>query len=248
MDLTYFKKSNGYEFKDGWYPRVTSICDIIAKPGLLKYYAEQTNFAMAQINMTKSANWGKLAHDIIEKRLAGDECEAQPMIAPTINAFERWKNRHKVSAIDFEKTIISKNHSYAGTFDILATIDGKTGILDLKTGTGIWDEYSLQTAAYLQAFNESSHSKAKARWILRVDQYQECEICGAKKREKESVQRIKGGASGCPHEWGFPKGIYQFKELANQPKDLKLFLSAKHLWEWANRYWLSQIKNCRSEV
>jgi len=243
MDLNYFKKSNGYEIEDGWYPRVTSICDIIAKPGLLKYYAEQKSFNIAQSNMVISANWGKLAHDIIEKKLAGKECGILPAILPSINAFERWLSRHKINALNFEETVLSKNFLYAGTFDVLAEIDGKLGILDLKTSTGIWDEYSLQTAAYVQAYNEKTCGKAKTRWILRVDQYQECEICGAKKRDKESVQRIRGGKTNCQHYWGFLKGTYEFKELKDQKKDLKIFLHAKKLWEWSNRYWIGQVKN-----
>jgi len=243
IDIKSFKLNHGYEIDGFWYPRVTSICGILSKPGLFKYYAEQANFESAQLNIEKAANWGKNVHEIMEKLLVDKKPKIDQIILPSIVAFERWRNCHKIKVIDCEKTVLSNKHQYAGTFDVLAEINGKMGILDLKTSTGIWDDYCLQTAAYFQAFNENSSKKAKTRWILRIDQFCECVKCKAKKREKEKIPKIKGGKANCNHQWTLPKGVYQFKEFGIGSNDLRIFLTAKKLWEWSNRNFLKFINN-----
>lgn len=243
MDVQYFKFKNGYEIGGLWYPKVTVICSTIAKPALLRYYANQENFAAAQENLTRASDWGKLVHQIMESILTGDKAEIAPVVLPSVSAFESWRNQHKVSALDVEKRVLSKNHLYAGTLDVLAEIDGKLGILDLKTSTGIWDDYALQLAAYFQAFNEMALPKVETRWILRVDQYQKCELCQAKKRTKEIKGRTKGGRKNCSHKWGEVQGEFEFKELDNQNRDIEIFLAAKKIWEWQNHKILAEIEN-----
>jgi hypothetical protein len=44
MNLEYFKWNNGYEINGIWYPRVKSICRIIAKPALERWIANQGSF------------------------------------------------------------------------------------------------------------------------------------------------------------------------------------------------------------
>jgi len=64
--------------------------------------------------------------------------------------------------------IYSKKHNYAGKFDFLAEIDGKIWIGDIKTSTGIWDEYLFQTAAYRQAYVEETKTKVAGEIIVRI--------------------------------------------------------------------------------
>lgn len=143
MDTQYFKSKYGYEINGFWYPKVTTICSTIAKPGLLRYYANQENFAAAQENLTRASDWGKDLHEIMERILKGEKIKISPVISPSISALEDWRRRYTVSVLDTEKRVMSKDHFYAGTLDVLAEINGKLGILDLKTSTGIWDEHSL---------------------------------------------------------------------------------------------------------
>lgn len=243
MNVQYFKSKYGYEIGGMWYPRITAICSTIAKPGLLRYYANQENFAVAQENLTRASNWGKLLHETMEKILQGEEVKIDSVISPSISAFEDWKNQYNISVLEVEKRVMSKNHSYAGTFDLLVEINGKLGILDLKTSKGIWDEYSLQIAAYVQAFNEMALPKAETRWILRIDQYQKCEFCQAKKRTKDTTGEAKGGKKNCSHKLGQVQGEWEFKELNNQDRDIEAFLAAKKVWEWQNHKILAHIDN-----
>jgi len=237
------KSKYGYEINGFWYPKVTTVCSTIAKPGLLRYYANQENFAAAQENLTRAADWGKDLHEIMERILKGEKIKISPVISPSILALEDWRGRYTVSVLDTEKRVMSKDHFYAGTLDVLAEIDGKLGILDLKTSTGIWDEHSLQLAAYMQAFNEMALPRVQTRWILRIDQYQKCELCKIKKRTKEKKAKKKAGMENCNHQFGQVKGEYEFKELDNQERDIEAFLAAKKIWEWLNQRILARIDN-----
>jgi hypothetical protein len=249
MDVNFFKRKYGYEIGGFWVPRVTAITDIVAKPGLLKYYANQPNFTAARQRLKTSANWGTLTHQIIEEILKGKEPEIHPKIKPSIQAFYQWQDKNRVRILDpkedIEKTIFDLDHFYAGRMDVLIEVNGKLGILDIKTGTGIWEEYSLQTAAYLNAYNKMTKGPktAQTRWILRVDQYQECLFCQAKLREKSGHPQISGGNPYCHHQFSEVRGIFEFKELPELSKDFKAFLSAKELWEWYNQKILREIEN-----
>ena len=249
MTADVFKAKYGHEIDGWWYPRVTSILEIVAKDGLLRYYANHRNLAEAESNLRHLANHGILVHSVIEKLIKKEKVIIPPEIKPSVVAFQKWAQNHSIKVLNpkesIEKKVFSCRYAYSGTIDMLLEIDGKFGLVDIKTGTGIWDSYSLQTAAYLYAYNNSAvgPKKAKTRWILRVDQYSQCVLCGAKKRKKDGQVRITGGKKFCYHKFSPEMGFIQFKELAGADKDFKAFLYAKGLWEWKNRRWLSRINN-----
>src|SRR3989338_5892890 len=112
MTTSYFKFKNGYEIGGYWYPRVTAICGILAKPGLLKYYANQENFTKAQESLFHASYWGKTAHEVMGKILKREKVKVPSVISHSILAFEEWKAQHKISIFDIEKRVFSKEHWY----------------------------------------------------------------------------------------------------------------------------------------
>lgn len=249
MTIEEFKKQNGYEIEGFWLPRVTSITGVVSKPALLRYYANHSNFMSAQNALNHAANWGTLTHEAIEKFLKGEKHRPDEKILLSVGAFRDWQSKNVVRIFDpendIERMIFDLDNVYAGTLDVLAEVNGILGILDIKTGSGIWDEYGLQLAAYRNAYNKAVPAKrqAKTRWILRLDQFEECVVCGAKRRTKSGRPKITGGDRNCPHQFSRSKGIFEFKELKGFKRDLEGFLSAKKLWEWVNRNSLKQIEN-----
>lgn len=249
MTVELFKKKYGHEIDGLWFPRVTSIIDILAKEGLLRYYADHRSLQDAKKSLRNAANRGIMVHNVVEEIFKGNKVNIPSSIEPSIKAFQDWRSKHSVVVHDpqhdIEKRIFDKEYYYSGTLDVIAEIDGVLGVLDIKTGSGIWNEYSLQTAAYLYAYNKmAGHKKqAKARWILRIDQYQECVLCGAKKRTKEGQTRITGGNPFCHHKFSPKIGVVQFKSLNNFYDDFQAFIHAKGIWEWKNKNWLSRIDN-----
>ena len=132
--------------------------------------------------------------------------------------------------------------------DAFAYIDGKCGVLDIKTSQSIYRDYNLQTAAYMAALQKDFPS-VSTRWILRVDQYQTCPKCGATRRTKGGREKIRipfgnGNyyrAKMCVHEWPSPVGHIELQEFPQWKADYKAFLGAKHLWEWEHADVLHKI-------
>ena len=241
-NLEEFKSSTGHEIDGIWYPRVTSILSIKAKPALYKFYAQQGSFEAGEAVKNKSAEEGTLLHGAVEAILRGESITIPHQIEPAIKNFIEFKNQHEIIPHKIEERIISKKHRYAGTLDCLAEINGRLGVLDIKTSKAIYRDYNLQTAAYIEALREDESIPPLTRWILRLDQSKECLKCGAILREKGGNTKIqmtfRNNAKTCDHAWGETTGKIEFKELYNIEKDISAFLAAKMLWEWEHDWWL----------
>lgn len=245
-DINSFKDANGYEIEGTWYPRVTSIISIKAKPALYRFYAGQSSFAAAEAMKNKSAEEGTLVHEVIEKLLQGHPVTIPDTVAPVVAAFKDFQQSHRIIPHQVESQILSRRYGYAGTIDVLADVDGKVGVLDIKTSAAIYRDYGIQTAAYVEALHETG-MPTLARWILRLDQARIClNGCGAKLREKGGNDSIKNGsnwrrAKTCSHVWGDSVGEVELKELYDLDHDTKAFLAAKTLWEWEHHELLKTV-------
>jgi genome maintenance exonuclease 1 len=247
-NLKGFKGLNGYEIDGVWYPRVTSIVSIKAKPALYKFYADQTSFAAADAIKNKSAEEGTLIHETIEAILKGEAPEIPNAVKPVVLAFLDFRKQNEIVPHQIETRVVSKKHHYAGTLDCLAELNGQLGVLDIKTSQAIYRDYGIQTSAYVEALKETPSMPPLKRWILRLDQARYCiRGCGAKMREKGGNIKIRlasnsGQSNACPHVWGDLLGEVELRELPDIEKDVRAFLACKDLWTWENDYWLSQIK------
>lgn len=243
-----FKTQCGYDIDGVWYPRVTKIVDMKAKPALLRFYGD-VGFNQAQVISRKSAEFGTAVHEAIEKILVGQRPGDIPVsILPSVRAFLEFLKtsgiKMKVHPDHVERRIVSKDHRYAGTIDAMAEIDGRFGVLDIKTSESVYRDYGIQTSAYMGVLSKE-FSNLETRWILRIDQLQKCVNCSATRRDKGGREKIKrNGRTPCfgdVHEWGAPAGVIELKELTGWENDFKAFLGAKALWEWEHQEWLSKI-------
>ena len=160
---------------------VTSVLGIIAKPALVYWSAnkaaEYINLnlpvgkSIDEIEKLKLVNGCKTAHRTLKEEAAdagrlfhawaesyikkeNPETPTNPMLAKAVEQFLTWEKEKNVKFIFSEKRVYSRKYDYCGTFDFLAEINGKLVLADIKTSTGIWDEYWLQTAAYKLALQE----------------------------------------------------------------------------------------------
>lgn len=252
----HFKKETGHEIKGIWYPRVTRILEVKNKPALQQFFKEVGNYNDAEDIKNKSAEEGTLLHVTLQGILTGKPTDIPESIAPAVNKFIEFNESQKIILhSDFvEKPIWSARHRYSGTIDALATIGGKFGVLDIKTSTGFYPEYNLQTSAYVSALQElevkrdiNLNQEVVTRWILRVDQRKPCLRCGASLRAKGGRLKIRAKRTnamlceGSKHEWGDMVGEVELREFPYIYRDFKAFAAAKILWEWDNDYWLKQI-------
>ncbi len=243
-NLEHFKGACGYEIDGIWYPRVTSIVNIKAKPALYRFYAEMSSFNEGEAVKKQSATEGTLIHETIEKILLGENPVIDSLIKPAVDAFLRFSSEKNIQVDPewVEKKVIDYDERYAGTIDALALIDGKFGVLDIKTSQAIYRDYNLQVSAYTVPLKRQLKNISTS-WILRIDQSQKCLKCGATLRTKGGREKIKSGNnSRCEHQWSEVKGSIELKELPYFENDYEAFLGAKKLWEWENEYWLKDAK------
>lgn len=245
-DINDFKEQCGYTIDGDWYPRVTKIVTIKAKPALYYYYGEAKSYRSAQEITERSALEGTMLHEAVEGLLLGKTTEIPAQVAPAVKAFQEFfeKNNIHVTPELIERRIVNKDHRYAGTVDAIATIAGKRGVLDIKTSQSIYRDYCLQTSAYMDAL-KNEFEDLETRWILKIDQIQTCMRCGAIRRVKGGREKIKTDwknprMRGCVHEWSEIKGDIELKEFPSWQNDFQAFLGAKKLWEWENEEWLKK--------
>src|SRR3989304_2708876 len=65
-----FRAREGYEIDGVWYPRVTAIVSIKAKPALYRYYASMPSFRAADEAKEQSALEGAAVHEAWEAKRA----------------------------------------------------------------------------------------------------------------------------------------------------------------------------------
>lgn len=101
------------------------------------------------------ADIGTLAHAMVTGWLQGLQADTGDYSKNQIEAAENsalsffeWAKNKKIEPILIEKPLVSEEYKYGGTADIYAKIDGATELIDLKTGSGIYDEMIIQVAAY----------------------------------------------------------------------------------------------------
>ena len=240
-NIDNFKNANGYTIDEIWYPRVTAIVGIKAKPALYMFYASLPDFKTGEAIKAKSAEEGTLIHETIEAILQKDPVVIPESIKPAIGAFMDFYSKNDIVVHKIEERVVSKKHHYAGTMDVLAEINGKLGVLDVKTSIAIYRDYSMQTSAYIEALREDPNMPPLTRWIFRLDQSKHCIKCPATLRDKGGREKIRNEKGQCIHEWGPMQGEYEIKEITTFPEDIKAFLACKDLWEWENEFWLKKI-------
>lgn len=132
---------------------------------------------------------GKIAHNWLEVFVKGtingsiDDQSAfsvpeDEAAAKCVKAAMEWMAKHNFKPLNAEKKIYSKEYNYSGTYDWLAYItscndtkccpfEGTVLALgDWKSSKSLWDEYLIQTAAYVKAHEEEFPEQTIAIRVL----------------------------------------------------------------------------------
>lgn len=174
------------KYQDKTFDGVTSVLGIIAKPALVYWAANKAaeyidanlpvNTAIDEVQKVKliegaktahrsflkdAADYGTLLHNWIEKYIKGQnpEIPTNETLKKAVEQFLEWKEKHKVKFLESEKKVASLKYEFCGTCDLIAEIDDKVVLGDIKTSSGVWNEYWLQTAAYKGAYLEEFPDK-----------------------------------------------------------------------------------------
>ena len=97
----------------------------------------------------RAALRGTEVHNLAEKVVHGEEVEVPDHLAGHLEAYIQFLDDFQVVPVLVEKAVFSRSYKYAGTFDLVAEIDGIRWLLDIKTNaSGVYAETALQLAAY----------------------------------------------------------------------------------------------------
>jgi hypothetical protein len=119
-----------------------------------------------------AAELGTKVHKVIEDYETGAEVTIDdPALLAYLKQWQRLKDVHTLQVLSTEITLVNTTHRYAGTVDEVVLTDigpykRDRFILDVKTGKGVYDTYSLQLAllancdSYLTAQGELHPIKA----------------------------------------------------------------------------------------
>lgn len=93
-------------------------------------------------NTRKAADTGTAAHDLFERMAKGEPVgRVHPDLEPFVRHFDEFLTVAQPEYHFMEETVWSDKHSYAGSFDAFATIQGERVWLDNKTTrSGIHEE------------------------------------------------------------------------------------------------------------
>jgi hypothetical protein len=112
---------------------------------------------------------GTKAHDAIERWAKNGVWAYEKDIEPAISAFKKFIDENHIKIVETEIALASNKYKYAGRTDIIAEVNGKLAILDVKTSSAFYPEMGLQLSAYKQAYFEMTGVMAEEMWIIRID-------------------------------------------------------------------------------
>ena len=135
-------------------PGVTTILGLLNKPALVPW---ANRLGLEGIDVGKyvddKAEIGTLAHAMCTDHLMGVgtdlshyDAHQQAKATNCTVSFLAWLEKHDLTPILIEGQMAV--NAFGGTIDIYGKIDGRLELIDLKTGSGIWEEYLYQVAAY----------------------------------------------------------------------------------------------------
>lgn len=181
IKLDFNEKTHVYSVDGTRVDGTTAILGIIAKPALvywavsscinylkdliipgerydeihLKNYFKDAGSAHRRIS-DDAADLGTMIHTWAADWIDGKKPKMpiNPQFKSSVDQFLKWVKRDQVKFIHSEHLVYSRRLKYAGTFDFLCEIDGKTYLGDFKSSSAIYDEYFLQIAGYQQAYLE----------------------------------------------------------------------------------------------
>lgn len=137
-----------YTYENHGVPSVTELLGFIDNQGLIDWANAVGRKGINNKNiLANAAQYGTNTHSAIENFLKGSDVFVDNS---SFKAFKAWwdiiNDGHKVVIIGQEEPLV--NRFFAGTYDLLLSIDDKIYLVDFKTSNNVGYKYFMQLAAY----------------------------------------------------------------------------------------------------
>lgn len=156
-----------YYLRDG--VRVPSVTTVIgaslgwSKDALIAW-AHREGLAGRDYRKTRqeAADIGTMAHGMVEAAIQERDYMPPPEATPeqiasarlSFSAWQEWAAGSHVRIIATEIKLISERHRVGGTPDAIALIGDRLSLPDWKSSKGVYPEYLIQLAAYVELWQE----------------------------------------------------------------------------------------------
>lgn len=175
MSLVFYQKSHRYRLDGSWVPGVTTLIKKgLPKPAMPYWSAKMVAEWVADnpdlteelkrlggrgpaVAFLKELPWQKRddaairgtdVHALAERLAHGEEVEVPEHLAGHVQGYVDWLDANQPEVLLTERPVASRQWRYAGTFDLVAKLDGVTWLLDVKTSSGVYGSTALQLTAY----------------------------------------------------------------------------------------------------
>ena len=150
-----------YEVDGEYLPSITTILDVYPKGhGFRKWLVSQFSQEEADAVLHEAGDRGSRVHWGVEELLSGNDVTYDsvpygfnssftPKEWKYLIAFMNWFEDNKPVVQSIEETVVGDG--WAGTADLIATIEGKLCLIDWKTSGAIYESHKCQVAAYATA-------------------------------------------------------------------------------------------------
>lgn len=165
----------------GTKTRVPGVTTVTGELGwnkqILINWASKKGLAGIDVNKftDDKAEIGVLAHQIVTDSLFGKETDTDDysknqikLARNSAKSWFNWARGKKIEPILIEEPLVSERLKYGGTPDIFARINGVYELIDLKTGSGVYNEMVIQVAAYQQLIFDVHGCEAENVRILNI--------------------------------------------------------------------------------
>lgn len=161
---------------DNDYISVTGVLNVLRKPGLENWFKYNT-LAFINEESEKAKTIGNSIHEAIQSHIETNEVKLETQYADEVmnalRGFMLFKKEHpEIKLKRSEMMLTSLQHKYNGTMDVEGEInsiivpgDWKSGNAKDKDRPEIYDEFIVQVAAYLKAYNEVTGQETKEAFI-----------------------------------------------------------------------------------
>lgn len=166
MKIEFYENTHSYRIDGVEVPSVTTLIHDIWMPDKYSNVSKST--------LQRAANYGTNVHHLIEAINRGEDIETEKHSYERIavNRYADIKEEHNIKAYSQEEPIGYIHEGkplYAGTYDLLADIDGDMVLADIKTTAKYDPKYlSLQLTLYNLALEQTQGikvDKAYAIWL-----------------------------------------------------------------------------------
>jgi len=174
----------------------------------------------------------------IKNKIGGGDAPIMPedeRVLNGVNNFLDWAKENNPTFEASEYIVYSRKYGYVGQIDIIAVINEKRYLLDIKTSNGVWPEMLAQTAAYRKAYEEETGKMFYGRMILKINKDTEAEH-----NEKLAKKDLEPDL----YPYKIFEAIALDEEEDTTEQDFKCFLATMDIYEWqkiANKH----LKNIR---